>query len=245
MEQSSERPGCARGAWTIFKLPFMVLGMVPKVRMQLFESLAATDTGERARASFAVTDPAATDAVVAAVVADDPRFDVAATVVALTRVRDVVEGARRDLDPSAARAVMSDGLWQVFAMLCEQRPAHGLRREGSSRVGGAVVAAATRDRLAVELRIRLTCEGERCDRISSTGAVVRGGLVPQAWDEYWTIRRAAGAITAPQGGILDGRCPQCGAPLRVNDGGACEHCKSLVLSDGQDWTVWNIEKPSW
>jgi hypothetical protein len=67
----------------------------------------------------------------------------------------------------------------------------------------------------------------------------------QDWSEDWIIRRSADTVTPASGGILSGQCPQCGAPLRVDEAGSCAYCRALVLSDGQDWVVWGIEEAPW
>jgi hypothetical protein len=239
--------GCARATWFFVTLPFTLLRLVPHIG-SILRGEAATDSGARARtarAGTAPTDPYPTATTVSAAFARDPRFDLAATAAAVIRARNVVEACRQARDPSGARQVMSDGLWRVFAMLLEERAAHDLRRLGTTHVVDTAVASVVQDRLAVELCIRLTCQGERGDVFGDTGIAVRGGPMPQTWYEYWTVRRAAGAVTPPGGGILDGRCPQCGAPLQVDANGGCGHCRSLVLAGGADWTVWNIEVPPW
>jgi hypothetical protein len=240
----AHRLGCARATWFFLTLPFTLLRLVPHIG-SILRGEAATDSGARARTAPA--GPARTDPFPAAtaVFASDPGFDLATTTAAVVRARQVVEVCRQARDPSAARQVMSDGLWRVFAMLLVERAAHDLRRLGTSDVVDAAVASVVQDRLAVELCIRLTCQGERGDVFGATGVAVRGGPTAQTWYEYWTVRRAAGAVTPPGGGILDGRCPQCGAPLQVDANGGCGHCRSLVLASGADWTVWNIEVPPW
>jgi hypothetical protein len=137
---------------------------------------------------------------------------------------------------------MSDGLWRVFVLLLAERAAHGVRRHGTSVVVGAEVVAATRDRQAEQLRIRLACQGERCE----VADVVLGGQYgQQRWDEDWIIRRSADATTPASGGVLSSRCPQCGAALRVETDGSCAYCRALVLAGGRDWVVWSIEEAPW
>jgi predicted lipid-binding transport protein (Tim44 family) len=231
----------------MLKLPFMMLRGIPEFGAILRQE-AATTTGQRARASYEqltpAVDPAAVATVLAQVKAHDPGFNLAATTRGVERARQAVHQARQAGDASAARPVLSDGLWNVFAMVLESRTAHGVRREETSRVVRSTVVAAYRDQLAEQLRIRLSCAGERSDAIS--GLVLRGqpGL-PATWDEDWIIRRAATATTPENGGVLGGRCPHCGAALAVDPGGSCTYCGALVLTGGEDWVVWSIEEAPW
>jgi hypothetical protein len=243
---SQDRSGCA-GIFVLYiiKLPFMILRVVPHVG-SLLRREAATATGERALASAELTpadDRAAITAALAQVESHDSGFDLAAVTSGVVRAREVVVGARQTGDASAARQVLSDGLWRVFVLLLDARAAHDVQREGTSAVVGASVVAATRDRLAEQLRLRLRCSGVR--REIGGGIVLRGQLGEQTWDEDWIIRRSADATTPANGGILSGRCPQCGAPLQVDVAGSCGYCKALVLTGGRDWVVWSMEEAPW
>jgi hypothetical protein len=242
------RIGCGGILWVFLKIPFMLIRATPHLG-DLLRHEAATDTGAEAAALFESLPPADDEpsvaAALSALAAHDPAFDLAATSAGVIRARGVVTTARLTLDPSAARPVMSDGLWRVLAMLLLERSSHGIRLHEDATVTGTSVVSATRDRLAEELRIRLVCEGDRCEVEATTGAVIRGDRHRRTWREDWTVRRSANATTIATGGVLDNRCPQCGAPLDVDALGACVHCRALVLTGGRDWVVWNIEEERW
>jgi hypothetical protein len=242
-----QQMGCLAGLWLMFKLPFMFLKAVP-VFGTVLRYEAATTTGERAQISFEELTPPADRAACAAVLAEvrshDTGFDLAATARGVVRARQIVDQARLTGDASAARQVMSDGLWQVLVMILANCAAHDVHREGTSTVVEAKVVDAARDPLAEQLRLRLQCRGQRSDTLG--GQLLRsqdGGQ--DTWHEDWIIRRSATATTPENGGVLSGRCPQCGAALEVGPDGSCGYCKALVLTGGQDWVVWSIEEQSW
>lgn len=247
-EQAPRRqPGCLGGLWLIYKMPLAFLWRAPRLGAA-FRHTAATTAGIRAKTSYHQLTPPADRAACAAVLAEvrshDAGFDLAATARGVVRARQIVDQARLAGDASAARQVLSDGLWQVFVMILDSRAAHNIRRQGTSAVVEAKVAAATRDQLAEQLRLRLECRGERSE--VTDGQVLRG--VPEVqgtWHEDWIIRRSATATTPRRGGVLSGRCPQCGAALEVGPDGSCGYCKALVLTSGQDWVVWSIEEDPW
>jgi hypothetical protein len=232
--------------WYFFKLPFMLLRIAPKIP-QILRHEAAAETGSRARSVSEQLVPAQDQAVIAgtlaAIAAHDPGFDARATTEGVVRARDTVDRSRQSLDLSEARLVVSDGLWRVFAMLQEARSAHGLRRQGASAVTSATVVEAIRDQLSEQLRVRLTCEGERWEE--AEGLAVRGQSGRRTWHEDWTVRRSSTATTVPGGGLLQGRCPQCGAPLKVDAVGSCSYCHALALTGGSDWVVWSAEEEPW
>jgi hypothetical protein len=59
--------------------------------------------------------------------------------------------------------------------------------------------------------------------------------------EFWTFQRSTSAKT-PEHGLLDKRCPNCGAPLDVNQIGQCHYCKAAVTSGKFDWVLSRIEQ---
>jgi hypothetical protein len=239
--------GCLAGLWLLFKWPFLFLWMVPRFG-SIFRIEAASATGDRAKASFEQLTPPADRSACATVLAEvtshDTGFDLAATARGVVRARQIVDQARLTGDASAARQVLSDGLWQVFVMVLDRCAARGVRRQGTSTVTEAKVVGATRDQLAEQLRLRLECQGERSE---AAGEQVLRGVpgVRGMWYEDWVIRRSATATTPDNGGVLSGRCPQCGASLDVEPDGSCGYCKALVLTTGQDWVVWSIEEAPW
>jgi hypothetical protein len=226
-------------------MPFMILRAVPHTA-DLLRHEVATATGAQALTAAELTpadDQTAVRAALAAMKSRDTGFDLAATTAGVVRAREVVDLARRTGDPSAARPVMSDGLWQLFFLLLQARSGHRVSRQGISAVTATAVVAATHDQLAEQLRIRLTCQGERQEIASET--VLRGQPGQLTWYEDWIIRRSADASTPARGGVLSGRCPNCGATLDVDANGSCMYCKALVLSGGRDWVVWSIEEAPW
>jgi hypothetical protein len=250
--------GCLSVTWLMIKLPFMIIGLLLHPG-DLLRGEAAMTMGKRARVLEALTpaaDPAAVTAALAQVSAHDPGFDFAATTRGVARAREIVAQARQQGDADSARLVLSDGLWRVFRVLLANRAVNGVSRHGTSEVVRATLVAATRDQLAEQLRIRLACRGERyevttrrpslSDPSAQTTWVLRGTPGEQTtWDEDWIIRRSARATTPAGGGVLSGKCPNCGAALDLDPGGACTYCHALALTGGQDWVVWSMEEGPW
>ena len=58
-----------------------------------------------------------------------------------------------------------------------------------------------------------------------------GGTFPQ----LWTFFRRAGATSRE--GLLEGKCPHCGAGLALNARRRCEHCDAVVNSGEHDWLL--------
>jgi hypothetical protein len=76
--------------------------------------------------------------------------------------------------------------------------------------------------------------------ISDDGKLLSGSKSRQrAYSEYWTFIRGAGKVgptkTTPN-------CPNCGAPLNVNQAGTCEYCKVKVTTGEFDWVLSRVEQ---
>ncbi len=61
---------------------------------------------------------------------------------------------------------------------------------------------------------------------------------PRSFTEYWTFLRRPGA----KGGTDDAKCPNCGAPLKINQAGVCEYCQAVITRGEFDWVLTRIEQ---
>jgi len=59
--------------------------------------------------------------------------------------------------------------------------------------------------------------------------------------ENWTFSRKAGAKTVVSGGVVAAKCPNCGAPLALDETGHCRHCNASVTTGDRDWVVTSIQ----
>ena len=62
----------------------------------------------------------------------------------------------------------------------------------------------------------------------------------RSWSEYWTFIRSKNAKPGPA--KTDLNCPNCGAPLKVNQSGVCEFCGGKITSGEFDWVLSKIEQ---
>jgi len=77
--------------------------------------------------------------------------------------------------------------------------------------------------------------------VDERGNVVSGSKSKlRFWSEYWTFIRSRNAKPAPAKADLN--CPNCGAPLKVNNAGVCEFCGGKITSGEFDWVLSRIEQ---
>ena len=77
--------------------------------------------------------------------------------------------------------------------------------------------------------------------VDERGNVVSGSKSRlRYWSEYWTFIRSRKAKPMPVTANLN--CPNCGAPLKVNNAGVCEFCGGKITSGEFDWVLSRIEQ---
>ena len=71
-----------------------------------------------------------------------------------------------------------------------------------------------------------------------TGEVVKGSDTAEKFMTYeWPLIRRKGVQTKADAGVKTLICPNCGAPLSVNQSGKCEYCGNIVTSGDYNWVV--------
>ncbi len=74
-----------------------------------------------------------------------------------------------------------------------------------------------------------------------TGNVIRGDRNKELFMTYqWTFIRTLGKVTELDERVDDKHCPNCGAPLDLNQSAVCEYCGSVCTSGDYDWVVSDI-----
>ncbi len=75
-----------------------------------------------------------------------------------------------------------------------------------------------------------------------TGAIVKGNPNEEKFMTYeWDICRTTGAKTNKAAAAQDFHCPNCGAPMSINQSAKCPYCGSVVIVSDYDWVISNIK----
>jgi predicted lipid-binding transport protein (Tim44 family) len=174
--------------------------------------------------------------------AEDPNFDPEAFRGRAQQAFFALQQAWQDRDLTASRPFMSPGLYlgwssqvQQLIELHKKNVLEGLRIDGIDVV--KVVHGRALDN--VTLRMTATCADYEIDEQS--GRMIFGSKSPSQFVEYWTFQRSVGVQTTDRS-ILDRVCPNCGAPLEINQVGDCRYCRAAVTSGRFDWVLSRIEQ---
>ena len=149
---------------------------------------------------------------------------------------------KRDVEP--IRPYFADSLYQQFDRQMKQlRAVH--RTNFVERV--AVLSVDLKgyyqdkgeDVIVAELYTRITDYTVDDD----TGKVVLGSKTHEKFMTYeYSLSRPIGMKTEPwKEGVSERHCPNCGAPLSVNESIKCPFCDSVLTFSDHDWTVYSIK----
>ena len=148
----------------------------------------------------------------------------------------------RDVEP--IRPYFADALWQQFDRQMKQLKAmHRTNRVERVAVLSVDLRGCYQDKnedvIIAEIYARIT--DYTVD--DETGKVVLGSKTQEKFMTYeYALSRPIGKMTeAYHEGVTDRHCPNCGAPLSVNESIKCPYCDSVLSFSDHDWTVYSIK----
>ena len=150
----------------------------------------------------------------------------------------------RNLEP--ARVYMSDGIYhrwknQIDAMIA----AHKKNMLDNLVIGGVQIAKVQTDPNFDSITVRIDASAADYEVDDTTAnKVIYGSRQNQPFTEYWTFIRSGSARTKAGEGAEVTQCPNCGAPLSINESGVCSYCKATVTSGQFGWVLDNITQAS-
>jgi predicted lipid-binding transport protein (Tim44 family) len=180
----------------------------------------------------------------AAISGHDPAFDKDTFLADVERAFFTVEEAWTECKPDMSRQVMADGIWQQHKAQIDGYVNNGTRNvlEGLA-VGKATIIDASSDQTSDAITVRLLAACADYDVAVATGKVVRGNKHEMTqWQEDWTFTRSSQATSKPEGGTMQKKCPNCGAPLDLDLAGICKYCRAPVMSGKYDWVLSRIDQ---
>jgi hypothetical protein len=150
----------------------------------------------------------------------------------------------RNLEP--ARVYMSDGIYhrwktQIEAMIA----AHKKNMLDNLVIGGVQIVKVQTDPNFDTVTVRIDASAADYEVDDTTAnKVIYGSRQNQNFTEYWTFIRSGSARTKAGEGAEVTQCPNCGAPLSINESGVCSYCKATVTSGQFGWVLDNITQAS-
>ena len=146
---------------------------------------------------------------------------------------------------AAVRAFISDAVHERFGIQFSQQRAEGYR-DRMERVNLEHIALMhlTSDNVFDSATVRIEASALDQHISLADGAVISGGLSNTTFAEYWTFLRRRGTKTINKDGLIEGCCPNCGAPIELNADARCRNCQAILRSGQYDWVLVDIVQES-
>jgi predicted lipid-binding transport protein (Tim44 family) len=178
----------------------------------------------------------------ATIKAEDPTFDAEAFRGRAQQAFFALQQAWQDRDLTSSRPFMSPGLYLGWSSQVQQLiELHKKNLLDGLRVDGIDVVKVIHGQAFDNVTVRVTANCADYEVDERTGKLIFGSRSPSEFVEYWTFQRSVGTQTTGRS-ILDKVCPNCGAPLEINQVGECRYCKAAVTSGRFDWVLSRIEQ---
>jgi hypothetical protein len=154
---------------------------------------------------------------------------------------DELQAAWSTLNWERARPHETDNLFQMHQYWIDAYKRQHLRNAlDQCRITGLQPVKIKEDAFYNSITLRIGAQGFDYT-VDERGNVVSGSKTKlRYWSEYWTFIRNRQAKAMPATANLN--CPNCGAPLKVNNAGVCEFCGGKITSGEFDWVLSKIEQ---
>lgn len=154
---------------------------------------------------------------------------------------DELQTAWSTLNWERARPHETDNLFQMHQYWIDAYKRQHLRNAlDQSRITALQPVKIQEDAFYNSITLRIGAQGYDYT-VDDGGNVVSGSKSKlRSWSEYWTFIRSRKAKPMPASANLN--CPNCGAPLKVNNAGVCEFCGGKITSGEFDWVLSRIEQ---
>jgi hypothetical protein len=148
----------------------------------------------------------------------------------------------RNLEP--ARVYLSDGIYHRWKVQVDQMVAAHKRNVLENLViGGVHIVKVQTDPNFDSVTVRVDASAADYE-VDDNGKLIYGSRQNQPFTEYWTFIRSGNARTKIGEPAEITQCPNCGAPLSINESGVCSYCKATVTSGQFGWVLDNITQAS-
>lgn len=164
-----------------------------------------------------------------------------------------IQDAWSHQEMSPVRPFISDGINERFSLQIEMQKAEGFRNVMEDlQVVEAETVAIYSDNLFDTIHVSIRAKAVDYDLSLKTDRKVRGHGSSEEFTEVWSFHRRSGVQTLSRGGSMEGNCPSCAAPLKIQDRAECQSCGSVVNSGEHDWVLaeitqvseWSLPDPS-
>ena len=205
---------------------------------------SSSDSSAAASAAPVPIDEGAVQNGLAALSTRDPNFNAQVFMDRAQTTFFALQNAwmNRNLEP--ARVYLSDGIYHRWKLQVDQMLAQRKRNVLDNLViGGCTIAQVAGDANFDSITVRFDASAADYE-VDNLNKMVSGDRKARPFTEYWTFIRSRAARTRVGETAEITQCPNCGAPISVNESGTCAYCKATVTTGQFGWVLDNITQAS-
>lgn len=144
----------------------------------------------------------------------------------------------RNLEP--ARIYLSDGIYNRWKLQIDQMVAmHKRNVLEDLAINGCTIARVAGDPNFDSITVRIDAWAADYE-VDDQNRMVSGDRKASPFTEYWTFIRSRAARSRVGDTAQITQCPNCGAPVSINESGICAYCKATVTTGQFGWVLDNI-----
>lgn len=136
---------------------------------------------------------------------------------------------------------LSDGIMERFSLQIREQQELGYRNKMEQvRITESNLAHYHLGTHFETLYVRVVASAIDSRVSLTTGAHISGSKSPESFVEFWTFIRRRGVVSKLANGLFEGNCPNCAAPIRLNQQGNCNSCQASIRNGQHDWILSEI-----
>lgn len=139
------------------------------------------------------------------------------------------------------QAMVSDALFEQFRCRVTEQKEAGIRFNCPEvDIQTAQIARIASDDIFDEIHVLVRAQAVETAIDVVTGETLNAENKLQKICEYWSFVRKPSAKTLDKPGLMEGSCPNCGAPILIGQATICSVCNSFIRSGNYDWVLSQI-----
>jgi len=152
-----------------------------------------------------------------------------------------VQNAWYDQNLETIQALVSDALYEQLKCQVDSQRAMGVRyRHSKMTVYDMRTAQVNCDNSFDVIHVFIRASSADAAIDIKTGETLAANDEGRKFSEYWTLIRRPSAKTLQKPGLIEGSCPNCGAPIVIGQATVCGVCNSFIRSGFYDWVLAKI-----
>ncbi|OGK07648.1 MAG: hypothetical protein A2W80_13990 [Candidatus Riflebacteria bacterium GWC2_50_8] len=170
----------------------------------------------------------------------DGDFDQKAFIERIDAVFSVIQDAIYNQRIEKIQAFVSDALYEQFRSRIDEQRAAGTRYQYEKLEEEPFsIDHVYCDRSFDEIQLLVKASLKESLIDSKTGQTIEAAR-RRVFYEYWSFIRRPSGKTLKKPGLLEGSCPNCGAPIQIGQATVCSVCNSFIRSGYYDWVLAKI-----